>query len=335
MSLRRLATALTAAAAFAAVVAVVSGCGQAASRDAPSPVASPLPSRAVRPSEVTYKADLLERLAEPPQLIFFGGSRSERFDPAHARKATGLSAFNFAVTNGRPEEAWAVASWLLDRSPRTRLRWVWGVQPSTLWDRQLDPGLLQDARFAPYFPHSLLYEQLAALTPGPSPTTSFLDRRRYSADGLLLWNTYDAKRARGLTLEESLNRYVAKTVARMEKVSASGGVSSRGPSRARAYFVKTLKLLNDHGTTPVIVLMPVHPQVLATMRAHGWSQSRGRLLDYLLSLQEQYSFAVVDLTDIGSFSGDAGGFYDGVHITRENADRAIDRVAAAAQSALK
>ena len=252
-----------------------------------------------------------------------------------ARKVTGLPAFNFSATNARPEAAWAIANWLLARSPRTQLRWVWGVQASTLWDRPLDPGLLQDTRFMSHLPRSLLSGQLQALPAGQPPTTSFLDRRRYSADGMLLWNSYDARRARGLTLEDSLSQYIGKAVARMERVSAAGGVSGRGRSRARAYFEKTLKLLNDHGTTPLIVLMPVHPQVLSVMRAHGWQQSRGKLLDYLLALQGDYSFAILDLTEIASFEGDPAEFYDGVHMTKENADRAIEQMARSAGSELE
>ena len=319
------------AAVAAAAVLGAAACG----RSAPGEVSSPLPVRALRPSELTYKADLLESLPEPPQLIFFGGSRSERFDPSYARKVTGLPTFNFSATNARPEAAWAIANWLLARSPQTQLRWVWGVQASTLWDRPLDPGLLQDTRFMSHLPRSLLSDQLQVLPAGPPPTTSFLDRRRYSADGMLLWNSYDARRARGLTLEDSLSQYIGKAVARMERVSEAGGVSGSGRSRARAYFVKTLKLLNDHGTTPLIVLMPVHPQVLSVMRAHGWQQSRGKLLDYLLALQRDYSLAILDLTEIASFGGDPAEFYDGVHITKENADRAIEQMARSAGSELE
>ena len=317
-------------AAAAAAAALTAACG----RVAPGAVSSPLPVRALRPSELTYKADLVEGLPEPPQLIFFGGSRSERFDPSYARRVTGLPAFNFSATNARPEAAWAIANWLLARSPQTQLRWVWGVQASTLWDRPLDPGLLQDARFTPYLPRSLISEQLQGLSAGPPPTTSFLDKRRYAADGMLLWNSYDARRARGLTLQDSLSRYIDEAVARMERVSAAGGVSGRGRSRARAYFVKTLKLLNDHGTTPLIVLMPVHPEVLSVMRAHGWQQSRGKLLDYLLAVQRDHSLAILDLTEIATFGGDPAEFYDGVHITRVNADRAIDQMARSARSEL-
>jgi len=296
---------------------------------------SPLPARALRPSEITYKADLVEDLPEPPQLVFFGGSRSERFDPVYAREVTRLPAFNFAVTNGRPEAAYALAGWLLERAPQTKLHWVWGVQASTLWDRPLDPGLLQDPRFAGSFPRELLREQLLDLPLGRAPERSFLDNRRYSRRGLLVWNSYDAKRARGLTLQESLDRYIRQAVQRTERVAAIGGVSRDRPSRARGYFLKTLRLLNDHGTTPLIVLMPVHPDVLSALRAHGGQRSRQRLLEYLRSLQGEYTFELLDLTEVSSFGGDPEGFYDGVHITRQNARRAFDRMAVAAPDAFR
>ena len=304
-------------------------------RDPAEDASSRLPVRDLRPSEISYKADLVEDLPEPPQLVFFGGSRSERFDPVYAREVTGLPTFNFSVTNGRPEAAYAVAGWLLDRSPQTKLRWVWGVQASTLWDRPLDPGLLQDPRFVGSFPRTLLRDQLLALPPGRAPERSFLDNRRYSRRGLLVWNRYDARRARGLTLQESLERYIRQAVKRMERVSASGGVSRDRPSRARGYFRKTLRLLNDHGITPLIVLMPVHPDVLKEMRAHGRQRSREKLLEYLRSLQGEYTLEVLDLTDVSSFGGDPDGFYDGVHITRQNARRAFDRMVVAAPGAFR
>ena len=101
-------------------------------------------------SEITAKADLLQRLPRQPELIFFGGSRAERFDPEHARSKTGLTSFNLAVTNSHPEGAWALANWLYDRRPGAKLRWIWGMNSATLSDRDLDPALLQDQRFSWY-----------------------------------------------------------------------------------------------------------------------------------------------------------------------------------------
>ena len=57
---------------------------------------------------------------------------------------------------------------------------------------------------------------------------------------------------------------------------------------------------------------------------------RERLRDYLAELGETLSLKVLDFTTIRTFDGRADWFYDGVHITRGNADRVI--VAARAQA---
>ena len=284
-------------------------------------------------SEFSTKADLLQALRRQPELIFFGGSRAERFDPAYARRKTGLASFNLAVRNSHPEGAWALVNWLYDCRPGARLRWVWGLNPATFGDRDLDPALLQDPRFSLYFDDALLRSQRRLLpqTVAQMPQNIHLEKRRYARDGLLLWNTYDHYFEIGGTLDSSLERYVATAVAKVKNLVPHGD----GRSRSRAYFEKTLRLLNDHGTTPVIVVMPVHPRVLAALRPYGRDRRQRRFLAYLSGLEKRYRLKVVDLTELSSFGGDPNGFYDGVHITRENSDRVIDALVERAGDALR
>ena len=115
----------------------------------------------------------------------------------------------------------------------------------------------------------------------------------------------------------------------------TGEMRGAGRSRARAYFEKTLQLLNDHGTTPVIVVMPVHPRVLAALRKHGRVSGPAPFPAYLHGLQTRYRLKVVDLTDLSSFGGDPQGFYDGVHINRENSNRVIDALVEQAGDVLR
>ena len=56
----------------------------------------------------------------------------------------------------------------------------------------------------------------------------------------------------------------------------TGLTATEPDTRARAYFEQTIKLLNDHGTTPVIVLMPIHPRVLRVMKLHNMGAERER-----------------------------------------------------------
>jgi hypothetical protein len=97
-------------------------------------------------------------------------------------------------------------------------------------------------------------------------------------------------------------------------------------TRARVYLEKTVQLLNEHGTTPVMVLMPIHPRVLRVLAQHDMGGEREQLRQYLAALGTTLSIKTLDFTRIQSFNGEPAWFYDGVHITRRNANRVITAV---------
>ena len=109
--------------------------------------------------ESTFKGDLLDALKKPPQLVVLGGSRAQRFEPNYIRRLTGLSAFNFALQNGRPEDAYATSKYLFSRAPDVKLRCFYAIQATTFGDRPMHPGLLYDERFSQWFPPDLVSRQ--------------------------------------------------------------------------------------------------------------------------------------------------------------------------------
>lgn len=328
------AAAAAAAVAAACLVLSLAGCGDPApAGPAGSPAAvgptadSPPPAGqsaagdfegVTRPRfDRTFKCDLVERLPQPPELVIFGGSRAQRFEPSVVERFTGLSAFNFAVQNSRPEDAYAMASWLFSREPEVQLRCFWALQATTLSDSPLHPGLLAEPRLNQFLPGDLLAEQREA---GVSTKGREMpDDVEYTARGLLLHNSYDARLERGRTLETTLKGYLARMVPQ------AGTPSPYSQTRARTYFERALELFNRHGVEPVLVIMPYHPEVLAAFRAVGWGAKEDALSAYLESLREAYRFHVLDYTDIASFGGDPDAFYDGAHVKASNARRILAR----------
>ena len=318
-------------AALAFLVALVFGAAGSVAEPAGAAGSPPYPAKLTVKSELRLKANLVrDHLSKSPQLVFFGGSRSQRFDPVYARRVTGLRSVNITTSNARPEAAWAMLNWFYQRWPDAKIRWVWGVQSSMLRDRDLDPALLQDPRFYPYFPDDLLGPQRAKLPDSVAemPRTYGFLRNTYSSLGLLVRNIYDERFALGYTLDASLDAYIARML------RDAKGITDE-PSRAQAYFEKTVKLLNEHGTTPVMVLMPIHPRVLRVMREHHLGGAREELRDYFAEFSERADIQVLDLTNIKSFYGRPDWFYDGVHITRGNANRVIKTVTRKAGDCLK
>jgi hypothetical protein len=270
------------------------------------------------------------------------------------RRHFGLRSVNIALSNARPEVAWGYANWFYKRWPHATLRWVWGMQSTMIRDRDLDPALLQDPRFYRYFPDDLLAGQRRLLPSSVAEMPRYygFQRNRYSSHGMLLWNVYDSRRAAGYTLDQSLDAYIAKMLHESPRTSfdptsraseyldktlgllkldayiakmlhESPRTSFDPTSRASEYLEKTLGLLNAHGTTPVMVLMPIHPRVLRVMEQHQMGGDRENLREYLAGLTEKYDIKVIDFTSIRSFNGEPGWFYDGVHITRSNAIRVV------------
>jgi len=292
----------------------------------PAGAAAPVwPSDLIVPSERSFKADQIERLPYAPEVVFFGGSRSMRFEPAFMEEKTGLKGFNLAMTNGKPEDAWVFAHFLHDRSPRTKLRWVWGVQVSTMYERDLEAGLIQDPRLNRYLPLDLLVEQGRSLprTPEEVPKVARTDLRRYGRDGVVLSNSYDRAEAQGRTLERSLEVYIKRALAKQQQAP---GRSVEKRSRSRDYFEATLGYLDAIGGEAVIIAMPVHPEALEALREHGWQDRHERFLAYIRSLRDKYDVRFIDLSEIESFGGDPEEFYDGVHIKAANARRVITKL---------
>ena len=263
-------------------------------------------------SDRARKVDLLGRLTYKPRLVFYGGSRSLRIPPSFARSYAGLKAFNFAVQEGTTEDYWAISHHLVRRDPSGPLYVMWGVQPMILSDRQMDVALVRDGRLSRYFPADLL----ASMNGGAPHTWA---NRTFAADGHVTFDNYNRFEAAGRTLKESLDAYIRRL---LEKRGA-GDVIPPGPSRAKQYFVDTLAYLNEHDCAPLIVIMPVHPRVIAAVRDERWDERRANFMAYLVGLQDTYHFTILDFTFISRFGGDRALFYDGVHMKQENSRRLL------------
>ncbi len=317
--LRRAAAALLTAALATALVVVLIAAGPAAARHYATEV-SPTYDRG-------YKVDLLESLKQPPELVIFGGSRAQRFAPAVAEHLTGLPAFNFAVQNSRPEDVYAMSRLLFSRAPDVGLRCIWALQASSLADSPLHPGLLADERLTRFLPEDLVRAQSAAVT--SSKGRELPSYAEFTARGRLLLNSYDLRLKKGIPFARTLSGYLSRMVPK------AGGPMAYTQTRARQYFERTLRLYNQHGVEPVLVIMPYHPAALAAFRAVGWDLKENAFKAYLESLRGSYRFHLVDYTDIRSFHGSERAFYDGAHITAANARRILYQIVKDAPEAFR
>jgi hypothetical protein len=296
--LKRIAVGFAALAAAVAVLGTVPACGSGS-------YTYQLPSYKKVGYDRSFKADLVQELPYAPQLVFFGGSRAVRFEPSYAEKLTHLKGFNAAFLVNRQQDSWAFLNYLYHRSPDTKIHAVILVEYSSFSPKNLHPASIVDRRFSPYFPQTYLERQAALLK--PYQVLELLHGRKYGPDGTTLWNSYDKHEANGLTLDQALTSY-------LQSVLPTAGTMYPMDTVAKRYFQKCLKLLNQHGTVPLVIIMPYHPRVLSAFMSVGWGVKLARLQTYLKGLHASYDFRLLDYHGISSFDGRADWFYDGAHI---------------------
>ncbi|HEX5643577.1 MAG TPA: hypothetical protein VFZ86_14750 [Thermoleophilia bacterium] len=283
------------------------------------------------------KADLLTGLKRPPELLIYGSSRAWTVEAARVEQATGLRTFNAAVTAGRPADAYVFTAVVHDTWPRAEPDFLWLLDVEAFQRGPLPPSLLAESRFSRYLPWR-------------AKAAAQLDELGWLASWSGLQASWEVwkKRPTWEKVRASWLKRIAPDGTVKTQPSSEAGAGPKALARwsedevaryrsfarldadAETYVEKTLQLFASWGGSGVVVLTPTQPQVLAAVRDAGGRRRHAEVLRLLGRLQEQYDFAVVDLTGVESFGGDPSGFFDATHMTTENQRRMIDAALARA-----
>ena len=261
-------------------------------------------------SDRSAKLTLIEQAPRSPQILILGSSRARQAEASFLEQLTGKTGFNAAVTGGTAADAWVMTRFTADRFPGQRRRFIWFVDAGIATEI-VNPELKKDPRARRYL------------------SATCREQSRYLPDGSLAQSSSELRRQQS----ESLRRSLAKIVAgiRADPPRYNGGAND---PRRYIYFERAIQYMNDHGARPVIVLNPVHPQVLTELRRHRFP-ARTIALDYLRRLQNQLDFVFVDGQDIHRWGGSTTDWSNPTHITRPNMRRLLRYVVAHSGGALR
>jgi hypothetical protein len=299
-------------------------------------------NRVVPPAVETdrsIKLTLLEELERSPETLILGSSRARLAEPSVLERWTGRSGFNAAVTAGTAADAWVSTRYAADLFPQRRRRYVWFVDVAVATNG-VNPQLEADPRARRYLANGSsfglndLQTYLGTQATRASLrvlkkclTSSCRARSRYRPDGSLVPSSQRSLPERAASLKRDVDRLVAS-------IRAHPPRPRDVDPRRYVYFERTIAFMNSQGSTPVVVLNPIHPRVLAALRRYGFP-GRARALAYFAALQRRLDFVVVDCQDITTWQGSASDFNNATHVNRRNMRRLLRFVARRASAALR
>jgi len=293
-------------------------------------------------SDRTIKADAIEALKQPPQLVVLGSSRSMRYEPKYLEEKTGLRTFNASVNGiGGTADAWAMTNFIHDTFPDSHPKYLWLLDVESFVPFKVQGRTANEPRLARYVEGSgtirhtptaiarSVWDNRSSVFSWVTAKDSLrvlMNRDKVKSTNEKYRSTFlpDGVLGQRPWTQKEWDRRFPKSVKRYSDLYRNAYMKL--DPEAQSYFERTLKLMNDRGATPLLVLTPINPKLLKVIGPLGWPERHQQVLDYVASLQSKYDFVFVDITDITKFGADPVQFYDGVHMTTINTRRAIDYV---------
>ncbi|MCW2950075.1 MAG: hypothetical protein JWN41_1088 [Thermoleophilia bacterium] len=288
----------------------------------------------------TTKLNLYDGLSKhPPQTVILGSSRMMKFQPSTVEAHTGARTFNAAVSGGTPEDALLFVKLIAQHQPQNFPHLIWGIDIDAFRDKQLRDGLAQDRRTQQFLPVTrrianvfamvgALLERRTLFTSVRSvwhggPASQHAANRTYSADGFQQWELHPVAKSRALLLRQvavEMRQYT-------EAIFVRDDFTGVRPAPTRD-FESLVRIANSHGDVPTVMVTPYQPDAYAYLDRYHVDARTREVLALLRRLQHGHGirFRLADFSELAAFGGDPSEFYDGVHMTTVNTDRAIDRL---------
>jgi hypothetical protein len=277
-----------------------------------------------------YKLYLLGRQPEPPQVLILGSSRSQKVAPADVQAASGLTAFNFALADGFPEDALAIYGGLADETRPREI--VLGLdlnrlEPRDPWSQRTRYAfgpLHTDEASPATWAHAFggLYTELYARHAGGALLQQFglahylvPDQVAFEEDGFAHYVPWETALERGtFDQDRELDRFIGVRSGYRQFIGLDAD-----HTEAVADLVAEARADN---VTVRLWLAPVHPRLEATFGNASYPQHVDAARDLLASLCQPGVHAY-DYTDLATFGGEPEWFFDGSHMMQENTRRVV------------
>ena len=268
------------------------------------------PSTAAASEHSRYlKRYLVTRPAANPQIVIYGGSRSQRAEPSYLQDLTGITGFNAGASCSQPTDVLAFSSFLHARNPGQRQFPLWYLSIEVFRKRDL---FFYELLTMPDMMAQIPSEFKAGIKPRPPlswhPPSSlkYPDGTEWRPDGSLKVSHYDLALAGGAQRDDLV-------ADRAQQFVTNYNDFTRLLPNEKRVFETTLARWNRWQWIPVILLPPYSDELLPVLKAHGWDARHRETLAYLADLHETYRFVVIDFSNVDAFGGNSDDLLDGIH----------------------
>jgi len=294
----------------------------------PSPLQPALTERAWK----TRRLDALVRAHTPPDVIILGSSRVMQIRPSYVAALAGGTAFNYGVSAAGPVDWYAQIHYLISHGAKPKMI-ILGVDEfcfgdaSSRWQLQnfghaglawhlptrdfLLGGVLENVD--PQNTRSSYHEMFKRSDDNP---LNFSNRSEYVlSDGYMIYkHATDIATIRAMALE-----FLKKNAA-----DNDGAATSITPRRTEM-FDGLLDLCHDQGIQVRVMLLPLHPEYARIiMSKQHLRKTWHDVAAYLAQTCPKHNATFNNFSDPKSFGGDPNEFWDGAHVTAENARRMMN-----------
>jgi hypothetical protein len=273
------------------------------------------------PTDRSVKLDLIAKLKHGPEILVLGDSRGRQAEPSLLERLTGHTAFNAAVTGGSAPDAWVFTRYTADRFPREPRRYVFFVS-SGVTGYIPDPRMQADRRGRKYLAEVSPLLSTDTVTPNPWQTYT-----HYHPDGSIAGEQRAPSAAQAARVREKAAQMAARIA------QNPPGPVELDPPRFKL-FEHLIAYMNSLGATPVIVLNPVYPTILAELQKHGDPLTTASLA-YLRELQTRRRLVVVNAQDSHAWGGKDDDWSNPTHVDLANMRRMLRYVVSRSGRALR
>lgn len=268
-----------------------------------------------------------------PQALVLGSSRTMKLDPACIQSATGLTAFNFGVSGGRPEDFDAIFQFVNANAGRSVSRIFLGVEPDILLDDVALGAFARQSRYlGPYVRADRVPPQeYAAAALGQGATTLSLASIVHAArvgvasapavelrpDGMLRYTRDEDEVRRGVF--DAGKRSAAQLPGLRQAFSDAHHIA---PSRV-ALLRRMLGRAREQSIRVDAFIPPTHPAIVAELQRTAFAE-RLRETETLLQTLAAEGLLEYHATIPGERIGiTSDGYFDAYHLMQRNADRLL------------